>query len=348
MKLTAADERQLRAWWDAILERPHVPPAGIVPVHARLVRWVGSGTLPDAGPVFLKTMPFPRGRDRWRYRFRRLPAFHEADLLAHLRAHGVPCPVVVAACGKRRRGRPFASCLVTRALPVAAAPPPPHAVAQLLIALWRARVFHPDLHKGNFLTLADGTHAVLDLQSARRWPRALPPAQKLRSLAKLLSDPPGDGDAILDDLIAAGAVPAERRAALHAAAAAVRRRHVRARILRCLRTSTEFVARGTWRGTRFERRGAPAGGVWVYGGSELVRYWIGDRTLEVLDGRQPQLGALFRKSWWLPGRHSLYIPGSGAAEFLTVSAPGLLEGFRRFQQLRNGGSGQASQGPRTT
>ena len=104
------------------------------------------------------------------------------------------------------------------------------------------------------------------------------------------------------------------------------------RVNRCLQESTEFAVRRCWNGTEFRRRAASTDeGTWVDGGRDLVRCWIGDRAREILDGSPPRLGRLFRKSLWLPGRHSVYVLRANGDAVLPAEA--LLEGFKRFRAM---------------
>ena len=73
-----------------------------------------------------------------------------------------------------------------------------------------------------------------------------------------------------------------------------------------------------------------AAGEWAEGGREMVRYWIGDRALEVLAGTAPLLAALDRPRWGLPGRHRLQLVGGSAA--LAAQADRLLAGYQRYRE----------------
>ena len=330
MTATAADLAVVERWWRHCLERRDLP-ADLECVHRRLVRWVGRGSLPAAGDVHVKVMAFPRLKDRLRYVHRALPARHEAEVLAAVRAAGIACPDVVAARTVRSRGWPRLSMLVTRTLAVASGAPTPAAMAELAAALAAGGVFHPDLHAGNFLSLRDGRTAVIDLQSARLRRRPLRVARRAAMARRWLAAEP---DLEAGVLVRAGLLPPAQEAAVVGQALALRRRGLVRRIERCLRTSTEFEARRRWNGVLHRRRGVPLAEPPVRGGRVLVRYWLGDRTREVLDSAPPVLSALFRKSWWLPGRFSVYSPVDRDA--VSAQAEALLDGFERLLALRRG------------
>jgi hypothetical protein len=329
-----ADAGQLRAWLAECSARPDTPPAGTVAVQTRLIRAVYRGQLPSGNEVYLKVMAFPRRRDRLRYWLRPLPALHEAAMLRAAHAAGVPCPRVAGLLTRRGSfGRPVLSILATAALPVLpGAVPRLHACSALAARLLDAGIVHPDLHEKNFVQLACGETAVLDLQSARVTAAAANAQARVRAAARLLAaDWPqaevGATVAAAGLLDRAYVVPALRRAQLLRVQALHRRVH------RCRMESTEFaVFRRGW-GAGVQRRNAPAGGHWHYGGAELIRLWLGARYCEVVDRESPQLGALFRNSWWLPRRCSVYIaPVGGAAQFEQRSAR-WLDGYLRFKHM---------------
>ena len=155
--------------------------------------------------------------------------------------------------------------------------------------------------------------------------------------AKLLTERPD----CAGDLVASGLVAAEGLDSAKEAAQAVRGAALRRRILRCQQESTEFVKTRTLSGTTVTRRNSSDDGEWIEGGSELIQYWIGERVLEVMDGRKPKLLALFRKSWWLPGAHSAKIRVSRGVGTHDMEVSKLLDGFERFQALLRGGWGDA-------
>jgi hypothetical protein len=329
-ELSPRDTAQLAAWWEHVLAAPDPLPPGVEPVHRRLVRAVGRGALADAGPVFVKVMGFPRWRDRVRYALRALPAPHEARLLAAAARAGIVVPRVLAARDSRRAGWPHRSMLVTAALAVDARPLDAAEVAAVAAALAAAGIDAPDLHPGNFLSLAGGGTAVLDLQSARLRVAPLGTGRRIRMASAILAELPGAADA----LAAAGLLPRELLGAALQAAAERRAAATRRRIRRCLEEGTEFSVERSLRGTTIRRRTTSHDGVWIEGGRELVRCWIGDRALEILDGTPPRLGTLFRKWWWFPGRHSVKISTPGPVGVQEWELQALVRGFDRYRALK--------------
>lgn len=327
MSLSRRDEAVLLAWWRQAWQRRGVLPDGLAPVHSRLVRAVGTGLLPDAGPVHVKIMTFPRGKDRLRYLLRALPAEHEARLLAAAAAAGVAVPEVVWVRAARCAALPRLCMLATRTL-LTSGTPEPAAIARTAAALAAAGFAHPDLHAGNFLRLADGRTAVVDLQSARRRRAPLSRRARQEMSARLLAGTPSCDAALL---VAHGLLDGGDAAAAQARARALGRRALLRRIRRCLGTSSEFVAERHLTGTLHRRRGT-APGTATRGDASLVRLWLGDRALEILNAEPPRLAALFRRYWWLPGRHSVY---SRVDRHVDPERDArLLEGFARFAALR--------------
>lgn len=326
--------RALDEWVEQCRARRGSLPAGVAPVQVRRIRAVGRTELPGVGPVYLKVMGFPRFRDRIRYWFRSLPAVHEARMLARARDAGLCAPRVWCAHGERDAVHwPRLSLLVTEALEVAPGGPPPRALAEAAARMAAVGIFAPDLHPGNFLPLRDGRLGVIDLQSARPRAGVVGGAERQAMAAKLLSERPD----CAEELVASGLVEEadlsgiRRRATEIHAAALVRR------IRRCMVSSTEFAVDRSLRGKTFRRREVSPAADWIEGGAELMQCWIGDRALEVLDGRSPSLAALFRKSWWLPGQHSVKIRPASAAGARDLEGSVLKEGFERFQALIRGG-----------
>jgi hypothetical protein len=221
--------------------------------------------------------------------------------------------------------------LVTAGLPLAPGPASPAALVEAVQQLIAAGVFHPDLHAGNFLALEDGSVAVSDLQSARVRSAGLSVADRRAMFAKLLSSQDPARMACLGDLLVdEGVCSAKEIAAATEESAALGCRELAGRIRRCLRESTEFqVQSGLW-GTLFRRRAVETLGETVAGGDELVRYWIGDRCLEILDSQTPICHALHRGRW--SRRHRLYVGDGGSAAFASASER-LQQAYVRYQEL---------------
>jgi len=307
-----SDERAvLEAWWREFAARGTAP-ATLEPVQSRLIRSVHRGRL-AGGEVFVKTMTFPRARDRLRYLVRPLPATHEAVALRRTRAAGLPCPDVIDVRIARRFGLPFRSWLVLRALPAAAVAEDPLArlvdEAALALCLLEHGIEHRDLHADNFVRLQGGELAVLDMHSTRlhrgpvtgRRHRLAAAARLVRDLEPMASAE----EALTSSRLVRDA--AELEAAL-ADAAAQRAAYRRRRVLRCLQESTEFTRRLRWSGVEHRRRGPLPPGRWHDGGTELRRCWIGQRCLELFGSRSPVFPAFFQKWWWLGGAGALYVP----------------------------------------
>jgi glycosyltransferase involved in cell wall biosynthesis len=318
-------------WWQQFQSGDSGLPAGVETVRGRIVRAVGRAALP-AGIVFLKGMAFPRLKDKLRYLLRPLPAAHEARMLAVLAASGIPAPHVVAVRTVRRGLLPHRSLLVLRGLPVDHGVPPSLAErSALAAALCRAGIAHPDLNADNFVRLQDGSVAVLDLQSARIRGGSAMQRNRLLAAARLWSETGGSADAAV--LVQSGLIRQGELAAVQDLALRLKHRWLHSRIARCLQESTEFQRRIRWRGIEHCRRGPRPDGVWLRGGHELVRAWIGERALEVLTGRPPCLLALFRTWPWLPGAHSVYIPAPFTESSFRAELPALREGFTAYVGL---------------
>lgn len=316
---SVVDRASLDALWRTFVATGEVGD-GWERVQGRLVRAVHCGSLPS-GPVHVKTMTFPRAKDRLRYLLRALPAVHEADMLRAVAAAGIPCPEVVDVRTLRRRGLPFRSMLVLRTLslagPSAGAVADPWqllaAEAELAMRLLQSGVVHRDLHSGNFVRLADGRLAVLDLQSASRR-RPGPPGRGLRlaTAARLLRER-GDPDMARAEAVLAAVgllVAASDRAELAHRLEVERAHYARTRLRRCLSTSTEFTAALGLTGRTFQRRGDLGPGRWVSGDRAFFHAWLGQRASQLATGRTPLFPAMFRKWWWLGGGVALYVPDS--------------------------------------
>lgn len=333
MTLDPRDRDTLDGWWRTFVATGRLP-ASLELVQGRLVRAVHRGDLPS-GAVYLKAMTFPRAKDRLRYLLRPLPGRHEATMLAATAAAGIPCPEVLAVRTLRRAGLPFRSLLVLRALPVR-----PETAgdgerlgeeAVLATRLLAAGIVHPDLHGGNFVRLADGRLAVLDLQSARL--RRAAAADRVTTAARLLQDrrEPALPTA---PLLASGLLRDDHEVAQAlAAAAAARRAFVKGRILRCLQESTEFTRHVTFAGIEHRTRGELPPGRWVAGGRHLRRAWLGQRALFVLDGR-PVLFSAFRQNWWwLGGGGALYVPAACSDDRIEAEVRAAADGHVRLSDL---------------
>lgn len=325
-----ADRAVLDAWWHTFVATGRLPDQ-LSLVQGRLVRTVHRGELPS-GPVYVKTMTFPRGKDRLRYLLRALPGAHEAAMLRHLAAASVPCPEVVDVRTARRFGLPWRSLLVLRALPVVEETASPAArltdEAKLAARLLALGVEHHDLHSGNFVRTADGRLAVLDLQSARRSASAGEPKARLRAAARLVRDTTASESVLLDALREGGLVrdAAEARWVVlqrHAE----RLRHLRSRAHRCLTESTGYTWRFCWNGREFRRRGELGPGRWVRGGRRLRRAWIGCCALQQAGRPSPDFRALFQNWWWLGGRCALYVPIPLDADRLEAAVQEALDGW---------------------
>ena len=311
--MNATDDAVVAGWWQEFLTRGRLP-AELELVQGRLIRSVHRGRLPS-GSVHVKAMAFPRAKDRLRYLCRALPASHEAAMLRAVAAAGVACPEVVGNYTARRVGMPFRSLLVLRSLPVVVDQASPAerlraevAVVQRLLA---AGVVHRDLHGGNFVRLADGTLAVLDLQSSSQVSpaRAGSRAVRLAIAARMLRERQGLTD---DDglclLRTAGLVRDEQEAAAVQQALVRERRHwLRTRVLRCLGESTEFRRRWRWNGCEHWSRGAVAAGGW-HAHPQAAQAWLGQRWHQLAHGRAACFPGYFRKWWWLGGGGALYVP----------------------------------------
>jgi len=305
-------------WWREFVTSGAVPEC-FEAVQGRLIRAVHRAPLGDR-EVFVKTMTFPRWKDRLRYLFRRMPAAHEARMLRATAAAGVPCPSVVAAYTARGGGVPRRSMLVLESLPVAPVDPPrdvargPERLAAevaLAARLLAAGIYHGDLHGDNFVLLDSGALAVLDMQSARVFRRGAD-ARRRAVAARMLRELTGaEAQAAVSAMRTAGLLcsDVEVERALQESAAR-RAAYQRSRVRRCLQESTEFERRVTWRGVRHARRDRPRSGRWIVRGGALGDAWLGQRVLELNEGRAPLFGAYFRKWWWLGRGEGLYVSDS--------------------------------------
>ena len=333
MTLTVEDQARLQRWWAESRARG-VLPSDMEIVQGRLIRQVGRSQLPDAGEVYVKLMAFPRLKDRIRYLFRTLPARHEARMLGVLAAAGIPCPEVLEVREHRVLGVPCLCTLVLRGLARASRAPDEPGMAALASELVRAGVFHGDLHRSNFLPLADGGMAVLDVHSARLGKAGLTREQRVFMGSRLIGGPPLARDP--ECLVRAGFLQDSELQDAREHSKWFRRKQVLRMIRRCLQQGNQFRRHRRWNGVVHARRGDLSGGFWHSGGAELRRWWIGDRTLEVLEQRPPALRALFRRSLWLPGRHSVYIARPLEGTGFSLLSARLLKGHAAFLGLLKG------------
>lgn len=306
------DGQVIDAWWAEFVRTGRLP-ASLALVQRRLIRAVFRGELPS-GPVYVKTMTFPRAKDRLRYLLRALPGDHEARMLRATAAAGVPCPEVLAVRTARRWGLPFRSLLVLRALPVLDAPDPVAArlrdAAALTARLLAAGIVHHDLHAGNFVRLQSGALAVLDLQSVgARGRRATTRRCRIAVAARLLREHLAGAAGLASALVAGGLLANDAEvAAARAQATRELDRFRRSRVLRCLGNSTEFRRFVTWRGTEYRQRADLPDGHWLPAITNAREVWLGQRALQVFEGRPLAFPALFRKWWWCGGKGALYVP----------------------------------------
>lgn len=308
----ARDRAVLDAWWAEFVATGALPKA-LTFVQGRLIRAVGRGELPS-GPVFVKVMNFPRGKDRLRYALRPLPAANEATWLRGMPYAKVLAPDVLDVRVLRRFGLPFRSMLVLRALPVVpeqGRTPEQVLADQAAIAhrLLHVGIWHRDLHPANFVRVEDGRLALLDLQSMKRivvhnamsghHPTLARGGETVRAgrdmAARLLAeaiDVPVQ--AAIAVLVNAGLVVAGD-ARLEQQAQAVCLQFLRKRVLRCLATTTEFRRRGRWWG-ECRLRSAAGEGPWS-GGTNLRECWLGQRMAQLWERRPPVLAdTRFRRS----------------------------------------------------
>lgn len=325
MNAAAGDAAVLDRWWRHFVATGALPPE-LPLVQRRLVRAVHRGELPS-GPAHVKVMTFPRAKDRLRYLLRALPAEHEANMLRRVAAAGIPCPAVLAVRTARRAGLPHRSLLVLRTL--ALAPDGDEAPARRLSdeagltqRLLAAGVVHHDLHGGNFLRLASGELAVIDLQSASAaGARAAASGVRIAAAARLARERPGLGDdtalAIVRD---AGLLHDDAEVARAALRIAKERAHYRrSRVLRCFAESTEFTRRVRWNGIEHALRGERPAGRWR--AHPVARdAWLGQRILQLDGERAPLFAAYFHKWWWLGGSGALYVPAACRDEDLDAEA----------------------------
>lgn len=331
----AGDGPVIEAWWAEFVRTGRLP-ASLELVQQRLIRAVCRGELPS-GPVYVKTMTFPRAKDRLRYLLRALPGVHEARMLRATAAAGVPCPEVLAVRTARRGGLPFRSMLVLRALPVQDTAEPVaerlRDAAALTARLLAAGIVHHDLHAGNFVRLQGGALAVLDLQSAsRRGRAAMARRARLAAGARLLREHLAGAAGLASALVAGGLLANEAEvAAARQLATRELDRFRRSRLLRCLGNSTEFRCVLRWRGIENRSRADLPEGRWLPAIPQARQVWLGQRALQVFEGRPPAFPALFRKWWWCGGKGALYVPRACEQDRIELDIAAARAGHARYR-----------------
>jgi hypothetical protein len=350
--MNAADAAEVERWWRHFCGHGRLP-EDLELVHGRLVRSVLRGQLPS-GPVHVKAMAFPRLKDRLRYLLRPLPGAHEAAMLRAVGAAGVPCPEVLAVRTARRCGLPFRSLLVLRSLPLATGgdEEPRQRLrdeAALVLRLLAAGIVHRDLHGGNFVRLADGRLAVLDLQSARVVAprRAVSRAVRIAAAARMLRERPGLGDDEgLRVVQAAALLDAGDAEAVRCWLWRERQEWARARLLRCFAESTEFRRQWRWNGCEHWQRGAAPRGLWRPH-PRACEVWLGQRLLQLESARPPVFAALRRRWWWLGGGASLYVPAACDDGRIDAELQAALAAAPRARRILAGGDAEGHE-QRTT
>lgn len=320
----SADTEVIDGWWRTFVATGAVG-RELACVQVRLIRAVHRGQLPS-GPVHIKTMTFPRAKDRLRYALRALPATHEARMLRVVRAAGIPCPDVLAVRAQRRWGLPHRCMLVLRTLPLTDEPEDvslrSEQEVELAVRLLGAGIYHRDLHRENFVRTSSGELAVLDLQSASciGAARARSATVRLAVASRLLRDrTPEERDCALARMRALDLLLSDAEAdSVVSRAVQEERRYQEARIRRCLMTSTEFERRLRPSGIEYRARGALPPGRWHRGPRKLKNAWIGQRRRYMTGGPAPVFAAFFQKWWWLGGGAALYVPSTCADERIEV------------------------------
>ncbi len=347
--LAGDDAAAIEGWWQHFVALGGPPDAWTL-VQRRLIRSVHRADLPS-GPVYIKTMSFPRAKDRLRYAMRALPLAHEAAMLGAVATAGLRCPEVVAVRTARRFGLPFRSMLVLRALPVALPVAPAEAspialreAAAVAARLLAAGIEHRDLHAGNFLRLIDGDLAVLDLQSANRHRHArLQRPHRIAAAARLLREHlevmplgagPGAMAVVEAELVAGGLLgDPEEVAEAHQLAGRELAHYRRSRVQRCLGESTEFRRRWRWSGVLHQLRGELPPGRWLPLTREARQQWLGQRARQVFENRPPVFPAFFHKWWWLGGKGSLYVPRACSEDRIEAEQSAAAAGFSRYRPM---------------
>lgn len=337
------DAEVLARWWEGFVASGRLED-GLSLVQERLIRAVHRGELPS-GAVYIKTMTFPRAKDRLRYAFRALPATHEAAMLRAVAAASVRCPEVVAVRTARRAGLPFRSMLVLRALPVVpeTAAPAERLRDEAVVAsrLLAAGIEHRDLHGGNFVRLADGALAVLDLQSASQHRGPLDArGDRVAAAARLLREHLAAPDEVAAALCTSGLLRnREELEASRARATAEQLHFQRGRVLRCLLESTEFRRELRWNGILHRTRAPLPDGYWLPPSSVARRQWLGQRARQVFGASGADslvFPAFFRKWWWPGAKGALYVPRTCSEVRIHAELLAAAEGFEHYRSVITG------------
>ena len=320
----ACDHQVLDRWWQAFVATGELPKE-LAHVQGRLIRAVHRGELPS-GPVHIKTMTFPRQKDRWRYAFRALPAVHEANMLRATAAAGIPCPEIVAVRVQRRALVPHRSMLVLRSLALsdAAVDAATRLAEEIELAnrLLVAGIYHRDLHTDNFVRMASGELAVLDMQSASRIRSDQTPSWSVRRsvASRLLRDrEPSLRSPAFVRMRTLGLLRSDTECeSVNARIEQLQEQFRGSRVRRCLMNSTEFERRARPSGVEYRLRGELPPGRWWRGDRSLRQAWLGQRARHLRDGVQPVFAAFFQKWWWLGGGAALYVPDQCEDERIEV------------------------------
>lgn len=324
LESSEADQQVLAYWWQTFVATGELPPE-LVRVQGRLIRAVHRGELPS-GPVHIKTMTFPRKKDRLRYAFRALPAVHEANMLALTRAASIPCPEVVDVRVQRRALLPHRSMLVLRSLSLSdlAANPSKRLEQEIEVTkrLVTAGIHHRDLHTENFVLMASGELAVLDMQSASRIRLGQTSLSMVRLAvaSRLLRDRDEQERAhALVRMRSIGLLQSDHECESVNTRIGRQQRHYQdSRVRRCLLNSTEFSRHTQPSGVEYRLRGELPPGRWWRGGRSLRTAWIGQRARHLQEGTPPVFAAFFQKWWWLGGGAALYVPAQCEDERIEV------------------------------
>ena len=226
----------------------------------------------DRPDLFIKHYRSRGLRDALKYLFVKNKARKEWEVAGRLSDAGINVPKMVA-FGERRRGPLLKdACLVMEAIPdtrfIQAYFSPSNsrasrerrdsalaAIAELVAALHKRKIFHPDLHSGNFLftTDSDGSPVLhlVDLHAVK-FPRCFQRRHRVESLAVLMQTllyfawiPPRHVRRTWDRYAAASSLDADESAVLLTDALVrmerIRRSKEKKRTMRCVGRSSRFV-----------------------------------------------------------------------------------------------------------